>query len=157
MTRFRSVDDLPDRYRRQARRQLAHAKPTPPNPHCSEKDWQAWVEDAARMNGWLPYHTRDSRKSAEGFPDLVLLRAETDREAAVVQRLVDASADAFELALAHVRLAPRSARLVAAELKTDKGKLSKAQQLWLATFTLVTPNVYVWRPSQWEFVWKALA
>ena len=26
-------------------------------------------------NGWLSYHTYDSRKSAAGFPDLVLVKA----------------------------------------------------------------------------------
>ena len=32
------------------------------------------VRVLARMNGWLHYHTFDSRRSEAGFPDLVLVR-----------------------------------------------------------------------------------
>jgi hypothetical protein len=40
-----------------------------------EKDWQAQVVDLARRLGWRRiYHTHDSRRSAHGFPDLVLCR-----------------------------------------------------------------------------------
>lgn len=41
---------------------------------CSEKEFQAAVIALATMNGWLHYHTWDSRKSAAGFPDLVLVK-----------------------------------------------------------------------------------
>lgn len=40
----------------------------------SEKDFQRAIIDTAIRNGWLYYHTRDSRKSPAGFPDLVLVR-----------------------------------------------------------------------------------
>jgi VRR-NUC domain len=30
--------------------------------------------DVARLSGWLVFHTYDSRRSAPGFPDLILLR-----------------------------------------------------------------------------------
>lgn len=40
----------------------------------SEREWQAQVEEYARLRGWLTYHTRDSRGSTEGFPDLVMVR-----------------------------------------------------------------------------------
>lgn len=39
-----------------------------------ERDWQRTVLDAARAFGWAAYHTHDSRRSAPGFPDLVLAR-----------------------------------------------------------------------------------
>lgn len=39
-----------------------------------EKDWQAQVVDLAKTLGYLIYHTHDSRRSAHGFPDLVLVR-----------------------------------------------------------------------------------
>lgn len=40
----------------------------------SEDEFQKWVVDLAKLRGWLFYHTHDSRRSAEGFPDLVLVR-----------------------------------------------------------------------------------
>jgi hypothetical protein len=43
-------------------------------PRISEKEFQAQVLDFARLSGWLCYHTHDSRRSAPGFPDLVLVR-----------------------------------------------------------------------------------
>ena len=41
---------------------------------CSEKQFQAQVVELARLSGFLVYHTFDSRRSAAGFPDLVLVR-----------------------------------------------------------------------------------
>lgn len=40
----------------------------------TEAAFQKLVLDAARLFGWLWYHTRDSRGSAAGFPDLTLVR-----------------------------------------------------------------------------------
>ena len=40
----------------------------------TEADMQAGIVEAAQLAGWLCYHTRDSRGSAAGFPDLVLVR-----------------------------------------------------------------------------------
>ena len=40
----------------------------------SEKEFQARVIAEAELNGWLVYHTYDSRRSQKGFPDLVLVR-----------------------------------------------------------------------------------
>lgn len=40
----------------------------------SERDFQAQVLQLARLTGWRVYHTHDSRRSAPGFPDLVLVR-----------------------------------------------------------------------------------
>lgn len=40
----------------------------------SERDFQAQVVQLAQLHGWLAYHTFDSRRSAAGFPDLVLVR-----------------------------------------------------------------------------------
>lgn len=38
----------------------------------TERQFQQQVVDLARAFGWLAYHTFDSRRSAPGFPDLVL-------------------------------------------------------------------------------------
>jgi hypothetical protein len=40
----------------------------------TEKQFMATVAEAAQTLGWLVYHTHDSRHSAAGFPDLVLVR-----------------------------------------------------------------------------------
>lgn len=41
----------------------------------SEKELQSTLVQAASLTGWLVYHTHDSRRSAPGFPDLVLVHA----------------------------------------------------------------------------------
>lgn len=38
----------------------------------TEKQWEANVIQLATTLGWRHYHTHDSRRSPEGFPDLVL-------------------------------------------------------------------------------------
>ena len=48
--------------------------PRQPAEHIPEADWQATVVDLARLAEWAVYHTRDSRGSEPGFPDLVLVR-----------------------------------------------------------------------------------
>lgn len=40
----------------------------------SEAAFQRQVEQLAGFYGWRGYHTHDSRRSAAGFPDLVLVR-----------------------------------------------------------------------------------
>jgi hypothetical protein len=42
-----------------------------------EADLQAEVVKLARMLGWLVYHTYDSRRSAAGFPDLVMVHPQS--------------------------------------------------------------------------------
>lgn len=44
----------------------------------------------------------------------------------------------------------RDGRIVAAELKTARGRVSAEQQLWLAEFRQVLGvAVHVWRPAHW--------
>lgn len=66
--------------------------------------------------GWRAYHTHDSRHSAAGFPDLVLVRE----------------------------------RIVYAELKTTKGKLSPSQAAWMEALRAAGGEVYLWRPCCWN-------
>ncbi|KKM13922.1 hypothetical protein LCGC14_1711380 [marine sediment metagenome] len=42
-----------------------------------EEDYQQQIIDLARTLGWRVYHTYDSRRSAHGFPDLILIRGIT--------------------------------------------------------------------------------
>jgi hypothetical protein len=43
-------------------------------PPLSEKKFLAMVVELARLFGWLTFHPFDSRRSAAGFPDVLLLR-----------------------------------------------------------------------------------
>lgn len=40
----------------------------------SEKEFQTRIVEAAKLYGWMVYHTFDSRRSDPGFPDLVLVQ-----------------------------------------------------------------------------------
>lgn len=40
----------------------------------SEKEFQGWVIDYAKLQGWRVYHTYDSRRCEYGYPDLTLVR-----------------------------------------------------------------------------------
>ena len=40
----------------------------------TEKQFQSHIVQFAKLQGWLVYHTYDSRRSEPGFPDLVLAR-----------------------------------------------------------------------------------
>ncbi len=42
-----------------------------------EETFQRQIIELAELKGWLVYHTYDSRRSREGFPDLVMVRGET--------------------------------------------------------------------------------
>lgn len=45
----------------------------------TERQFQGTVEDMARALGWRIYHTHDSRRSAPGFPDLVMIHVRQKR------------------------------------------------------------------------------
>ncbi len=52
---------------------MSKRKPAAP-PGPTEKQFQAAVIKLARLLRWRVYHTHDSRRSAAGWPDLVLVR-----------------------------------------------------------------------------------
>ncbi len=95
----------------------------------SEASFQSAVLELADLSGWRWYHTHDSRRSAAGFPDLVLVRGD---------------------------------RLIFAELKTERGRVSEAQRAWLDDLTAVAlacsgVEVYIWRPSHWPHIARVLS
>ncbi len=55
---------------------MTMAHHTPRIPPESEAQFQAFVVDLAKQLGWLCYHAHDSRRSAAGFPDLLMVRGE---------------------------------------------------------------------------------
>ncbi len=97
----------------------------------SEKDLQNAIVDAARLYGYVAFHSRPAitgkgwrtpvQYDGKGFPDLVLVGRE---------------------------------RVVFAEIKSDRGKPTAEQEQWLAGLERVaqlTPSVdvYVWSPQDW--------
>jgi hypothetical protein len=47
-------------------------------------------------------------------------------------------------------------RLIFAELKREKGKLSESQKVVLAELETLGVEVYVWRPSDWDTILELL-
>ena len=93
----------------------------------TEAEFQASVIDFAQTAGWLVYHTYDSRKSAPGFPDLVMCR---------------------------------NGRIVIAELKSARGKVTPQQMMWLKTLAppegaVARHEVFVWRAGS-EQSWREI-
>ena len=93
------------------------ARPAGIHPAAAAMSERQLEDGVRRILADLPsviwYHTRDSRRSPEGFPDLV----------AVCRGVM------FR------------------ELKSEKGKLTKAQQEWLDALTNAGGDAGVWRPS----------
>lgn len=55
-------------------RQPPRSKAAPEHRGMSEAKLLAHVREHAEKNGWLVYHTHDSRRSEPGFPDIVAVR-----------------------------------------------------------------------------------
>ena len=101
---------------------MSHPKLRDGLPPLTERQWQTEVVNLARHQGWLVYHTYDSRRSEPGFPDLVLVRG----------------------------------AVIFVELKTDKGRLTKAQKRWLTRLRDAGADVWVWRPCDRVMVYDRL-
>jgi hypothetical protein len=90
------------------------------------------VVDLARLKGWLVYHTHDSRHSAAGFPDLVLVRR-------------------GRLIFAELKRNATTERAKARQVTAD-------QAAWLAALGDVDgAEVHLWRPVDWSAVKDSLA
>lgn len=88
-----------------------------------EKDLQECVRRLVKtIPGAKYYHTHRSEKSPAGFPDCVIL-------------LPLAGVDQY--------------RVVYAELKREKAKVTEAQREWLDALKHTPSEVYLWRPSHW--------
>ncbi len=75
---------------------------------------EAKVERELKAAGFhMVYHTYDSRRSTEGYPDIVALRG---------------------------------SRQVVIELKSQRGRFSVAQDMWLEAYRRVGAEVYVFKP-----------
>lgn len=101
----------------------------------SEAAWQRQVEEIAAAYGWLAYHAPDNRP----------VTARSGRR--YVQRVTPGFPDLVLL---------KDDRLIVAELKTERGRLSPEQKVWLAAFTSVGAEVTVWRPRNLPEVIRVL-
>jgi len=100
----------------------------------TEKLFQEQVMKLAKVHGWLTFHTPPFsprqgawRSAGKGFPDLLLVHPTQGRG------------------------------MVFAELKTDKGKMSPAQEDWAVALVAQGAEWYLWRPSDWDTIVKRLA
>jgi hypothetical protein len=81
----------------------------------TEKQFQHWLMQLAKLTGWLAFHTYRSVRSPAGFPDTVLVK---------------------------------EGRVIFAELKVGKNKLSPPQVRWVEELSgSEGVEVYVWRPE----------
>ncbi len=112
----------------------------------SEKQFQTAVIELAERLGWKAAHFNDSRRE-------IVNRKSGER------RLVgDKDARGFpDLVLL------RDDRLVFAELKSDRGRLSQAQLDWIVRLERVESipsscvSVFVWKPPDWPWIETVLA
>lgn len=104
---------------------VAPSAPAPPL-DILEEPFQQMVLKLARGNGWLAYHTRDSRRSEPGYPDC-----------------------------AFAKLDPPF-RYFMAEIKREGEEPTEKQWRWINAIRAAGVACYVWRPSDWEFVVRTL-
>jgi hypothetical protein len=106
----------------------------------SEDDLLGEVIDIAHERGYIVAHFRPAQTQSgrwhtavqadgAGYPDLVLVRP----------------------TLPQTRSTPmRCARVVYAELKSERGRFSPEQRVWLKTLRACGQEVYEWKPSDLE-------
>ena len=101
--------------------------------HITERDFQTTVVEMARVLGWSVHGVLEQRKYAKrlskGFPDLVLAR--------------QAKAGWW-------------GRVIYAELKSQKGRVSPEQQAWIDLLKACHQEVYLWRPSDMADIERVL-
>ena len=127
----------------------------------TEEQFQQQIIDLADVRGWWHYHTRDSRRSDEGFPDLVLVRL---NEASRIGGGIPTSARARDLSPWVQFVSDRPAlltlgnagRVIFAEIKAQKGVASFSQKSCLVLLALAGAEAYLWKPCDWERVVEVL-
>ncbi len=108
----------------------------------TEAEFQTKVVDLARARKWLVYHTYDSRRSAAGFPDLVLAR--------------DGRVMFVELKAPSGRLSQNQREWLVALGATDPaGNVSNPLRM-TATADGAALSVEVWRPDMWQMITEIL-
>lgn len=99
----------------------------------SEKEWMRQVIQLARLLGWTVAHFRTSRNGSGGYLTAVAADGAGYPDLTLVRD-----------------------RIIFAELKTNKGKLSDNQIKWMESLRKAGAEYYLWRPSDFEAVRKTL-
>ncbi len=94
-----------------------------PAPDCAEATLQARVEELLSYFGWEWFHDRDARQDRAGFPDIVACHAGCGPDG--------------------------QGRVLYAELKTARGRLSAAQRRWRDALLAAGADWRLWRPADW--------
>ena len=99
----------------------------------TERDFTGAVLEACRLFGWRTLHVRPARSDRGWRTPL--------------QGDGQGWPDVF---------AVRGSRAIAAELKSERGRLGPGQREWLAALELAGVEIYTWRPSSWPEVERVL-
>ena len=103
----------------------------------SEAEFSSWVVGLARQCRWRCFHSSDSRKQVRRGDRLIMVG--------------DPEQSGFP-DWTFVR-----ERVVFAELKRQKGRLSASQEVWLEALREAGQEVYVWRPEDRGAIIRVLA
>lgn len=98
----------------------------------SEASWQSTVTDLAAVHGWRVFHARPAR-TARGWATPVAYDGAGFPDLVMVRD-----------------------RVVFAELKSARGKLTADQQAWLDALARSGAEVYIWRPEDFDEVREVL-
>lgn len=96
----------------------------------TETQFKNWVIELAQIGGWLIHHDLPAQYAS-------------GRWATPIQGF----AGFPDLVLAH-----KTGQLLFAELKTEKGKTTTRQDIWLGALALAGIENHVWRPSDKPFI-----
>jgi hypothetical protein len=100
----------------------------------SEEDLQAQILQLAKLEGWLRHHTRPARTQDGGW-----------------RTPLQGDKGYPDLTLAHP-----DGLVVIAELKTQRGKPTVEQDVWLDALNGAELYSACWRPSDWDFIEQLL-
>jgi hypothetical protein len=104
----------------------------------SEKQWQGFVVDYARVMGWKAYHHSDSRKAVKRGGELIMV-GDADAKGLLDWMMV------------------RPPRVLFVELKREDGKMTPEQTECFAKLSRCPGvEVYLWKPSDRTEVQRVL-
>lgn len=101
----------------------------------SERQWQKVVLDMFKIYGWRTAHF--------------------DASVRVVGKERTFVGDVGSKGFPDI-IACRPKRIIFAELKSEKGRLSEQQKEWLALLNISDAETYVWRPSDYNDIQEVL-